>query len=51
MLMKRADWQNGGGGGGGGEGGNPPKTLKIKPPIADFLYPPKGFKGVKPPKI
>ena len=24
--------------------------LKIKPPIADFLYPPRGFKGVKPHK-
>ena len=30
------------------EGGNPPKPLKIKPPIADFLYPPRGLKGVKP---
>ena len=28
-------------------GGDP---LKIKPPIADFLYPPRGFKGVTPPK-
>ena len=24
--------------------------LKIKPPIADFLYPPRRFKGVKHPK-
>ena len=28
-------------------GGNPPKPLKIKPPIADYLYPPRGFKGVE----
>ena len=27
---------------------NPPK---IKPPIADFIYPPWGFKGVIPPKM
>ena len=40
-----------GGGGGGGEGGNPLNPLKIKPPIADFLYPPRGFKGAKPTKI
>ena len=33
--------------GGGGTLLNP---LKIKPPIADFLYPPRGFKGVKSPK-
>ena len=34
--------------GGGGTLLNP---LKIKPPITDFLYPPRRFKGVKPPKI
>ena len=26
-------------------------SVKIKPPIADFLYPPRGFKGVEPSKI
>ena len=38
----------GGGGGGGGGGGTLLNPLKIKPPIADFLYPPRGF---NPPKI
>ena len=31
-------------------GGTLLNPLKIKPPIADFLYPPRGFKGVKSPK-
>ena len=32
----------------GGGRGDPPKPTQIKPPIADFLYPPRGF---NPPKI
>ena len=35
---------------GGGGGATLLNPLKIKPPIADFIYPPRGFKGVKPPK-
>ena len=28
-----------------------PNPLKIKPPIADFLYPPRWFEGLNLPKI